>query len=184
MTTSSNHSIRALTIALACSTAVVIGGSACARETQGQAADVLRRDLEKVSRVEFYFMNSTSDAAYSVKDFTDRASVQVKRKCGGNCARFMREVIQHFQDAKPRPCDERWQNVMILMPGGSTIIYSYGGRHIRYRGQCYFNEKRVNHIIERSNFLFLGSKACSVEPEPVAEAMTSVNLDRNKVDSP
>jgi hypothetical protein len=124
------------------------------KEAQEKPSTRLVRQLSATSKINFYFLNRTEEYDYSVADFIRASSIQVGRGCGNNCANFMRDVVDHFEKAKPAKCLKGQQNVVIAARGGPVIVYSYSGRHITYEGKCYSNPQPVNKVVQRSEFIF------------------------------
>jgi hypothetical protein len=81
------------------------------------------------------------------------ASTTVMRKCGGNCAYFMRPVLAHLRAAKRVNCKAGQQNILITF-GAEHIMYSYSGRLAKYRGQCYYNSASVGDVLKNDQFFF------------------------------
>ena len=111
--------------------------------------------LRHVRSVNFYFVSRTGDYSYTPEAFKARSSIRIYRACGANCKNFMIDVIDHLREANPRPCSTPGQqNVLITFGPDELIVYSYSGRHILYKGMCYFNDVGVNKVIERPDFIF------------------------------
>ena len=117
------------------------------------AAHAIDRALRDTSSVSFYFVSRTEDYDFNEEQVKAEASIYVTRKCGGNCAYFMRPVLAHLRASKPVKCMAGQQDVLITF-GTERITYSYSGRMARYRGQCYYNQVSISEVLERDAFFF------------------------------
>lgn len=140
--------IAALTL-LTCIHSLAIAGN-----KKERPANRLTQSLRSTDTVSFYFLNRTGDYNYSASEFIEHASIQIKRRCGNNCAHFMRDVIRHLDAAKQTKCLSGQQNVIIDAGNKALIIYSHSGRHISAFGSCFFNPQPINEIVQRSDFIF------------------------------
>ena len=117
------------------------------------AAHAIDRALRDTSSVSFYFVSRTENYDFNEEQVKAEASIYVTRKCGGNCAYFMRPVLAHLRASKLVKCIAGQQDVLITF-GSERITYSYGGRMVRYRGQCYYNKVSISEVLERDAFFF------------------------------
>ncbi len=109
--------------------------------------------LRDTSSVSFYFVSRTEDYDFNEEQVKAEASIYVTRKCGGNCAYFMRPVLAHLRASKPVKCMAGQQDVLITF-GAKRITYSYSGRMVRYHGQCYYNQVSIGEVLEHDAFFF------------------------------
>jgi hypothetical protein len=127
-----------------------IGGS---DEAAAVAADRLRDALTHVTSVSFYFQTSTEKHPLSAEQLRERASIFVRRRCGGNCESFMRDVTSHLAASVSSNCSPGQENALIDI-GSVSVLYSHSGRTIKLDGHCFFNTKKVTDIIKADHFIF------------------------------
>jgi len=124
-----------------------------AAQTPRAAALAVDRALGDTSSVSFYFVSRTEDYDFNEEQMKFEASIYVTRKCGAGCAYFMRPVLAHLRASKPVKCLAGQQDVLITF-GTERITYSYSGRMVRYRGQCYYNQVGIGDVLEHDAFFF------------------------------
>jgi hypothetical protein len=130
-----------------------LASAPAAAQTPSTAAHAIDRALRDTSSVSFYFVSRTEDYDFNEEQVKAEASIYVTRKCGGNCAYFMRPVLAHLRASRPVKC-MAGQQVVLITFGAERITYSYSGRMVRYRGQCYYNQVGIGEVLEHDAFFF------------------------------
>ena len=130
-----------------------LASALAAAQPPRSAAHAIDHALRDTSSVSFYFVSRTEDYDFNEEQVKAEASIYVTRKCGGNCAYFMRPVLAHLRASKPVKCMDGQQDVLITF-GAERITYSYSGRMVRYQGQCYYNQVSIGEVLEHDAFFF------------------------------
>ena len=116
------------------------------------AADLVVSDLKEAEAVNFFFLTRTEDYSLSPDLLRKESTLRIYRACGGNCARFMSEVVDHLLESKPAKCLPGQEDALIEFGKSSPLIFSYSGRQIFYRGNCYMNNKGIRAVVMKPSF--------------------------------
>lgn len=125
-----------------------------AKSVEPVVADSIVDELDSTDQVDFFFLRRTGTYDYSVPLFIRSSTIQISRRCGANCANFMRDVVDHVRRAERAECVSGQQNVVIQAGKGLTLVYSHSGRQIAFKGQCYMSSQSINEVIQDSSFIF------------------------------
>lgn len=141
-------------------TSAILAMAGCAAssaiaDTGSQTASAhLSEKLRGVSSVSFYFVSRTGDYSLDRNKIKSDASIKIYRKCGGNCAGFMKAVINHLKQSTSSKCLSGQQNALIEIGKETYILYGHSGRTIEFEDKCYYNDAGVDSIVKNSDFLF------------------------------
>ena len=119
-----------------------------------QKAQELASSFRDVEAIQFYFLSRTEEWNYTTDEIVRNSSIRVHRSCGFNCHNFMDPVVAHFRNARATKCIPGQQNALIRGKSGHDLIYSHGGRRIRYGNQCFVSERGIREVVAGTSMLF------------------------------
>ena len=120
----------------------------------GRAASAqLSKELGESSSVSIYYVSRTGEYSYTREKIKEQSTLSIRRQCGGNCARLMEPVALHLRGAVPSNCPIGQQTVLIEIGDRSSVVYSQGGRSIRYQGKCYFSRTNIRQVIRKTEVI-------------------------------
>lgn len=137
----------------ACSVSNPAGESVATQILSPQsAADHVVSDLKTAEAVNFFFLTRTEDYSLSPDLLRKESTLRIYRACGGNCARFMNDVVDHLLESKPAKCLPGQEDALIEFGKSSPLVFSYSGRQISYKGNCYMNENGIRAVVMKPSF--------------------------------
>lgn len=120
----------------------------------GRAASAqLSKELGESSSVSIYYVSRTGEYSYTREKIKEQSTLLIRRQCGGNCARLMEPVVLHLRGAVPSNCPIGQQTILIEIGDSSSVVYSHGGRSIRYQGKCYFSRTNIRQVIRKTEVI-------------------------------
>lgn len=119
-----------------------------------KAISDIEASFRRSTTITFYFVSKTDKYTLTEKELMATATIKVTRKCGNNCASFMRQVTNHLGQARSAQCTTGQEDVLIMPNNGAALVFSRSGRVLRYGADCYFNEKSVGSILKSEGFFF------------------------------
>lgn len=111
-------------------------------------------DLGAVNSVVVYFLSRTENYDLGKKEFKEKSTIRIFRKCGSNCSQFMKLFVDHLKDSKHVRCRSGQQNILLEFGKDGSVYYSYSGRVIEFRGECYVNARSLNESVRKAGFPF------------------------------